>query len=312
MAEELTCRRATLEDRQAVVNILTAFGGRDYMPDQYSNMIQDPYFVGVLGELRGEVVAFAGAYVINGGTTMMTKGSRVKEGLQGRGIYGRLWRYLRDTIKDRAPGLKHEEFSCNTENPMFKVPESQRKYSELYRTPINVYILRREIISKLPSDPCIHVQEIGMDELRRILTDKDLSSILFPRRLVINWHVYFPIVENVDVIASLEPYITRSLSPGRDKSSDLIIFGVWFQSTDHLAYNLDVYGDANNVECIVEHLKLHAFKAMAVSDGEIRFMVFAESKLLRPIDVACQQLHTIPGQFFSTHCVAVVRDVETE
>lgn len=74
-----------------------------------------------------------GAYVINDDTTMMTKGSRVKEELQGRGIYTRLWRYLRDTVRDRAPGLKYEEFATHSTNPLLDKPVSKRLYTELYR-----------------------------------------------------------------------------------------------------------------------------------------------------------------------------------
>lgn len=57
MSAELQCRRATLVDREAILNIISPFGGLDYLPAQYNHMIENPNFVGVLGELDGEVVS---------------------------------------------------------------------------------------------------------------------------------------------------------------------------------------------------------------------------------------------------------------
>ncbi|XP_064613105.1 histidine N-acetyltransferase-like [Liolophura sinensis] len=308
MAAELQCRRATLADREDVLNIITPFEGRDYLPSLYNHMIADPSFVGVLGELDGEVVAFAGAWVINDGTTMMTKGSRVKEGLQGKGVYARLWRYLCDTIRDSAPGLKYEEFTTNVHNPLLHRPASKRKYAELYRMPIRCYSLQRELIRKRTFPPSGRVQEMEVEDLRQILSDKQLSAVLFPRRLVIDWHVYLPIVENVDIIKAQGTYVTKTGDEGL-RTTELITFGDWYQCEEYLAYSMDVFGKVDDTASLSEHFHMHAKKAMELHDGDVRFLIFIEPELLDVTDSACRLLHFLPSHFFTTHCVWLIREI---
>lgn len=175
----------------------------------------------------------------------------------------------------------------------------------MYFQPIRCYSIQREINTELGSPSSGRVQEMEVEDLRKILTDNELSTIFFPRRLVTNFRVYRPIVENVNILKTVETYVTKTISCDHK----LIMFGAWYQCVDYLGYSIDVYGKPDDSLFLSQHFDMHAKKALELHDGEVRFLIFTEPEFVDAIDSACGLLHFRPGHFISTHCVWLSREV---
>ncbi|XP_035826912.1 uncharacterized protein LOC101848672 [Aplysia californica] len=84
----ISIRRALLSDKHAVTHeISKAWGDMDYFSDLYDEFISGPGCMGHVAVDGTDVVGITCGIVADGGQMVCTRGSKVKDSHQGRGIY---------------------------------------------------------------------------------------------------------------------------------------------------------------------------------------------------------------------------------
>ncbi|KAK6183167.1 hypothetical protein SNE40_010696 [Patella caerulea] len=252
MADRLVIRQATLEDYQGVMDIGKVYHGRDYLPAMYGTYLKK--FNCYVGEIDGEIVAFHGDRLVDGGATIATAAARVKESYQGHGILGAMLKYVYDSYK-HVTSVKYETMTTNNVNIGVNGERIKRKFTQILE---RVYVEIIGEVGDFKPDAIeydqLKVQELSSENLKDIFESKDMCSKLFPgERIVPNWYPYRLLPENI-------PLMMDGLKFWGTKCSDQSKYTT-LTVTDHfnlgkrLMFKLCVYG--NESTDIKHHVVKH-------------------------------------------------------
>lgn len=314
--EGLTIRLATENDYESVMAIDEAvYGGIDYLPSMYNKMILHPDFSAVLAEMHGVVVGFAGAYIVNKGTTMQTMASRVRESQQGKGVYGKLWRYLTEIMKQKYPKMMYECFTTNDLNIRLKMKSFMELFQVTLTRPFTHYIMDFENVM-IPTDTEHLCKQVSFDRLADLFTNKEECSKFFTESsLIVNWNPYEPIVENIEHMRTSHDTVMFGMYASGGELNTLS-FGTYHEVPNEFrfVYILDIYVSSDYTDVtasnIQSHVAAHMCFAKQLGLPAMVLGVFTETKYHEISKQATIPLGITPKYVFASEMIGLRRRIK--
>ncbi|XP_046557817.1 histidine N-acetyltransferase-like [Haliotis rubra] len=267
-------RRATADDFQAVMDIGDVLFGLDYLPQHYHTFIDDPNarsYVYLVGE---EIVGFCSPHIIDNGTTFLMRGSRVKDGFRGQGIYGRLLKHVYDDFTD-TDTIKRDVMTTNNVN--------YEKNGGLKKT--HTFISKKETLNYGTKLTDVNLPVISADDRPKTFTAADMKLLLdckesceelFPDgKMVVAWLPLDLLPANLKYMVPPDSFALQSRADNTHVS--LLTVASTVKCQRGLRYFCDVFGrDATSLR---HHLVSHLHNARSLTEGFVVFEIIIETSL---------------------------------
>ncbi|XP_046561770.1 histidine N-acetyltransferase-like isoform X2 [Haliotis rubra] len=180
-------RPATVDDYDGVMEIGDVYFGIDYLRDRYHLFMDDPNatsYVYVVGE---EIVGFCTAFLIDDGLTFLVRGSRVKEGFRGQGVYGRLMTHVYTEYKD-VDSIIYDAMTTNDYNFEAKKDSLKKTHTEVSRKCFLNYQFKMEDVDTPAPTTGPVLEEANSSVMMSLFEDKNTREKLFPEgKIIIDW-----------------------------------------------------------------------------------------------------------------------------
>ncbi|KAK3092027.1 hypothetical protein FSP39_024534 [Pinctada imbricata] len=250
----IVIREVTEEDYEGVVGIRTAYGGRDYLPGLYHNILKrHKGFVAIMDE---KMVAFRFMYLVDNGMTILPRAGRVHQDYEGLGVYRKLDEFTMQVYKD----VKYKAVSFHNRNAtlMKKVEEGAYRITlnrklKTYRTTLKS--LKSDIQKRTLQNDVKHVDS---DDLKGILSNTDVTKHMFSGDIFAScWTPLRIIPENTSHVFADNGVVFGSSVDDAEKA--MISIGHPVLSSIGVSYVLDFYGLQRNdvADHIVKHFTKH-------------------------------------------------------
>lgn len=256
-------REAHQEDYASVMQITNdVYGGRDFLPCMYPLFVRSPAIHSYVFETGGEVVAFEAAQVVDGGMTLVPRGSRVKHNYHGLGVL----KNLRSYIVDKVVAKHSSKFIAMTTSNTTELARDSPALipnEEILKRNVHVFPFQMSNLDIQEKDDfsATTITELTVGQLCDMFIRPALSQYLFPfERIIINAVPFRLMAENAELIQSDNPFILMSdkMRDGRNPPNQgLVSLTTWYSCKAGICVDLEFYGRSSHFPEICNHVRRH-------------------------------------------------------
>ncbi|XP_012934553.1 uncharacterized protein LOC101851016 [Aplysia californica] len=292
LLKNFSFRRARLSDYYAVTQKLRIVRNDwDYLPGVYNEFVASPGRMGFVA-LNGnsEIVGAHFGIIVDNGQTLCKRAARVKENLQGQGIFTRLSEVMDEEVR-RHGMIKWEVKTCAWANAeRVRNGYIQRaNFKELYAMESYDMYLKVSDILPVRETSFSNIRPMTHQDLWNIFNDEGICEKFFPRgRVPSFWVPLRPVEDNLKHLINCRTHIFMSCKShakfdpdskplGTIKASDISMMSLLFCYTTEsgFVYNTDLHGqDFSDLE---SHLKFHLHRLQNVGHESVRWTIMFDS-----------------------------------
>ncbi|KAH9492573.1 hypothetical protein Btru_024807 [Bulinus truncatus] len=261
-------RKAVQSDFDSAVSIdYDVYKGRDFLPSMYPAFIQNPNVHTYVYEIDKNVVAFEAANVVDGGMTIVTRGTRIKEGYQNENIMQRFRNHIKENLA-RKHSSKFIALTTSNTSGLATNPSFLQHNKEVLRRNVHIFSYQMSDLDVPPQDDfsATRLTQLTTGQLCEMFHKPALSQYLFPhKRFIINAVPFRLMQENMEAIQAENPFIllTDKLKSGPSPPNQgLVSVTTWFSHQDGICVDLEFYGCSSNFPEICNHIRRHLVHVM--------------------------------------------------
>ncbi|XP_071096812.1 histidine N-acetyltransferase-like [Haliotis cracherodii] len=268
-------RRATTDDFQAVMDFGDVVFGLDYLPQLYHSFIDDPNarsYVYIVGE---EIVGFCSPHLIDDGATFLMRGSRVKDGFRGQGIYGLFLKHVHEDFKG-TDTIKYDVMCVNDINYGAKKESLNRTHTVVSQKATLYYRAKLADVPLPIMSTDDRPEAFTTADMKSLLDSKESCESLFPDgRMMVAWLPLGLLPANLKYMMPPNSFALQSRADNTNVS--LLSVGSTVECQMGLRYICDVFGsDATSLR---HHLVCHLFNARSLTQDLVIFEIIIDTSL---------------------------------
>lgn len=275
--KDFIIRQATAGDKEAVLQIRDI--ELDYLAEYYDHFMASPNATSFILTHCGKIIGFNVAFLIDNGSTLVSRSGRVSKEYEGKSLYKYLDSYINDWAQSR--NIKTKITAIFLENPHASTASFQKNHKLILTTGmINITFDPNEVA----------LQEVDVEDAEKLstATNKDITSwissdqfrqYLFPHGHVVVDGLPFKLMdENIPIMTSQESIIQFFSNLKLDKNicSGLLSIGTMYAVPNpSYLYNIEIYG--SDMTSLHLHILRHLLRMKSKEGGKVILYIYTNN-----------------------------------